>query len=95
LIADGFGPTCVTAGAGAGGTIYLKSGTIVDGTPAGLLRANGGSVAVGASNGGGGGGGIIYIQSLTSNTFTGTIQAAGGSAQTGREGLSGFVTIAP
>ena len=73
LAADGFVPSNVQHGGGAGGSLWIKAVTL---TGNGLITARGG--AGGATQGGGGGGGGRIAVYFTQNTFAGTLSASGG-----------------
>jgi hypothetical protein len=74
ISANGAGATRPTSGSASGGSVWLNVKTL-SGT--GVISANGGS----ASNlvSGGGGGGRVAIDYLSTNLFTGSIQARGGT----------------
>ncbi len=72
-------------GCGSGGSIYVTAGTLAG---AGTIAANGGNYGNRDNLAGGGGGGRIAIYFQT-DTFTGTISAAGGSGN--QQGGAGTV----
>jgi len=74
IAADGVSPG-YPAGGGAGGSIHVSAGKLAGG---GSISAQGGTTI--NTGGGGGGGGRIALYFAT-NSFTGTISAAGGAGQ--------------
>ena len=62
-----------SAGGGSGGSIWITAGLLIGG---GLISANGGSAGVPALAGGGGAGGRIVLDAAT-DSFTGSVSAAG------------------
>jgi hypothetical protein len=82
------GSTAVNqGGGGAGGSLWLKAGTI---SGAGTIRANGAPGSL--PNGGGGAGGCIAVDYGT-NLFTGALSACGGQGFVG--GGAGTVFLSP
>jgi RHS repeat-associated protein len=81
---------CQSGGGGAGGSIWVTSGSIAG---SGAIAANGGNEGnLGCNKSGGGGGGRIAIY-YDSNTFTGTIQARGGQGY--QYGGAGTIYLKP
>ncbi len=75
ITADGLAPSdcCLQHGAGAGGSLWINTGTLTGG---GLIAARGGPGGV-TQGGGAGGGGRIALH-VTQNTHSGVIAATGG-----------------
>ncbi len=73
---------------GAGGTIYLAAGTL---TGSGTISANGGNNGPSILGGAGGGGRIACV--YTSNTFDGSMIAAGGDGK--EDGAGGTIYLWP
>ncbi len=90
ISANGAAPSSKT-GAGAGGSLYITTGTLA-GT--GSLQAKGmdGTPGVQIDNSAGGGGGRVAVH-YTTNTFTGTSLATGGAGRNAQAGNPGTVGL--
>ncbi len=79
----------VSGGGGSGGSLLIEAGAFAG---SGAVRANGGNGGTGVWKGGGGAGGHVALF-YAANTFTGTVEALGGSGyQLGGPGIVYWAT---
>ncbi len=75
LTANGGDSTHIAAGGGAGGSVFIATDVL---TGSGVISANGGNGGAPGDDGGGGGGGRIALH-YASESFSGTVEACGGT----------------
>ncbi|MEK2690752.1 beta strand repeat-containing protein [Bdellovibrio sp. GT3] len=89
ITAKGTNGTTGNDGGGSGGSISLFAGSF---SGAGTITAVGGNSA-GTTSGGGGGGGRVYLNYASTNTYSGSLSAAGGTGFLSGGGLGTILVV--